>query len=80
MRKLIVSVLLFVVGIFGGERVRAQTAPKVPSGFKVFVNPLEGSNRDLANMLSAELITHLAKHGIAVVESVDDADAVPVRG
>ncbi|MGB6194342.1 MAG: hypothetical protein WBF42_17890 [Terracidiphilus sp.] len=43
---------------------------------KVFVNPLVGSNADLANMVTAKLISHLVKHEISVVESVDDADAV----
>jgi len=74
MRKLILaSLLLTVVGAAG---LIAQTAPHGPSGFKVFVNPIEGPDKALANMLSAELISHLVKHGFAVVESVDGADTV----
>jgi len=76
MRKSILAGLLFICGTLGVAVVKAQTVPQGPSGFKVFVNPLEGQDPSLANMLSAELISHLVKHGIAVVESVDDADAV----
>lgn len=73
MRKLIAALLF--VGMLGAT-ANAQTAPQGPGGFKVFVNPLEGQDRDAANIVSAQLISHLVKHGIAVVESVDDADAV----
>jgi hypothetical protein len=42
----------------------------------VFVNPLEGPDKGVVDMVSAKLISHLVKHGIAVTENVDDADAV----
>jgi Lipopolysaccharide-assembly len=75
MRKsILASILLLICGT--AVVLKAQAAPEGPSGVKVFVNPLEGQDPALANMLSAELITHLTKHGIAVVEGVDDADVV----
>lgn len=76
MRKSIICGLVLICGALGVVVAKAQTAPPGTGGFKVFVNPLEGQDRSLDNMLSAELISHLVKHGIAVVESVDDADAV----
>jgi hypothetical protein len=75
-RSILAGFLLLICGILGKTALNAQTAPQGPGGFKVFVNPLEGQDRALANMLSAELISHLVKHGIAVVEAVDDADAI----
>ena len=65
------AALLLICSTFG-IALNAQTAHQP----KVFVNPLEGSDKALADMVSAELISHLVKHGIAVTESVDDADAV----
>jgi hypothetical protein len=59
----------------GGDRQRSNV-PLGRKDFYVFVNPLEGSDRDSASMVTAELMSHLVKHGIAVVGSVDNADAV----
>ncbi len=70
MRKY-VAALALICGMFG-VAVHAQTTHQP----KVFVNPLEGPDKALADMVSAKLISHLVKHGIAVTESVDDADAV----
>ena len=69
--RVYVAVLMLICGLFG-VALNAQ-APHAP---KVFVNPLEGPDKALADMVSAKLISHLVKHGIAVTESVDDADAV----
>jgi siroheme synthase (precorrin-2 oxidase/ferrochelatase) len=76
MRRFVLACLLISCAAFGAIELAAQNVPHGAGGSKVFVNPLEGQDPALANMLSAELISHLTKHGIAVVESVDDADAV----
>jgi hypothetical protein len=53
----------------------AQTGVQGSQDLKVFVE-LEGSDHGLANMYAAKLISHLMKHGISVVETMDDADAI----
>ena len=53
-----------------------QNLEGAPGGFKVFVNPLEGSDGASASMVTAELMSHLIKHGIVIVETADKADAV----
>jgi hypothetical protein len=75
MRKSVLTVLLLLCGISGAPKLSAQIGPQSTPDFKVFVE-LEGSNPDLANMYAAKLISHLMKHGISVVESVDEADAI----
>ena len=43
----------------------------------IYVLPMDGQNAELANLLTAKLISHLAKYrGISVVESEDNADAI----
>jgi hypothetical protein len=43
----------------------------------VFVAPLDGDNAAVANLVTAKLITYIAKmHGVSVVESEDKADAI----
>lgn len=66
-----VAALALICGMFGVALNAQATHPP-----KVFVNPLEGSDKAAADVVSAKLISHLVKHGIAVTESVDDADAV----
>jgi hypothetical protein len=70
MRKSVVALML-VCGMFGVTLNAQATQP-----LKVFVNPLQGSDQAVADMVSAKLISHLVKHGISVTESVDDADEV----
>jgi hypothetical protein len=74
MKRIVFALALFVSTGMCVTKLQAQTANH--SSPKVFVNPLGGSNSDVANMVTAKLIGHLVKHGISVVESVDDADAV----
>ena len=75
MRKSVLAVLLLLCGISGAAMLSAQTGAQSSQGVKVFVD-LEGSDPELANMYAAKLISHLMKHGISVVESMDDADAI----
>jgi hypothetical protein len=43
----------------------------------IYVAPLGGQNNTLTNLISAKLISYLAKHrGISVVEDQDSADAI----
>jgi hypothetical protein len=74
-RKLVLTALL-ISGFFGTMNLVVQAAPPSSQGMKVFVTPFEGSNAAAVNMLSAKMISHLVKRGVAVTESVDDADAV----
>jgi len=69
--RIYVAALMLICGLFGAALNAQATHPP-----KVFVNPLEGPDKAVADMVSAKLISHLVKHGIAVTESVDDADAV----
>lgn len=73
MRRTVLASLLMICATVWVAPLNAQNANH---SLKVFVNPLQGSNQDLANMVTAKLISHLVKHQISVVESVDDADAV----
>ncbi len=73
MRRVISAMFLLACAIVWATPMGAQNASH---SMKVFVNPLMGTNQDLADMVTAKLISHLVKHDISVVESVDDADAV----
>lgn len=55
----------------------AISAQRLQDVKTIFVAPLTGENAAVADMLSAKLISHLAKdHEIVVVESEDKADAI----
>jgi TolB-like protein len=76
MRKIVYATLLFIFGVLGAVVLNAQSTTHLSKDLNVFVIPLEGPDSALANVLNAKLISHLVKRGVAVVESVDNADAV----
>jgi len=60
----------------GAKTTLAQAAPSQPRTLRIYVNHLESSDQSLADMVTAKLISHLVKHGLRVVESEEDADAI----
>ena len=72
MRRSLFSLLLVLCGAV----VLTPQSAYSQSQLKVYVNPIEGYDSGLANMVTAKLISHLVKHGISVVESEENADEV----
>jgi hypothetical protein len=76
MRRSVITMSVLVCINLGAVLLKAQEPAHQSQAVKVFVNPFEGPDKALNDMLNAKLIGHLVKHGIAVTESVDDATAV----
>jgi TolB-like protein len=70
--RLIVICLL----LFEASAMPAQSAPNQPHSLRIYVNHLESSDQAFGDMVTAKLVSHLVKHGLTVVESEEDADAV----
>jgi hypothetical protein len=70
--------IAFLGLMLGAMLLDAQSSIKRLQDVKtIYVAPLGGDDSAVGNLISAKLITYLAKHrGILVVETVDNADAV----
>jgi hypothetical protein len=75
-RKSALTLLLLIVGLSGAPALTAQSTLTQTQALKIYVNPMGGGDVAENNMLTAKLVSHLVKHGVAVVEAIDDADAV----
>jgi hypothetical protein len=60
----------------GAKATLAQAASSQPRILRIYVNHLESSDQAFGDMVTAKLISRLVKHGLTVVESEEDADAV----
>ena len=69
----LIAVCLLLVGT---SAIHAQPARNQPHTLRIYVTPLEGSSQGFADMVTAKLIGRLVKHGLSVVESEEDADAI----
>src|SRR5256885_238844 len=57
----------------------SQVVQRLQDVRTIYVVPMNGNNADVAEMVSAKLISHLAKKGrgrVAIVESAEKADAI----
>lgn len=75
MQKLVHAILLLSCGIFA-TALPAQTAARQPLILNLYVSPLEGPDANLVKSVRAKLIDELAKRGIAIIESKENADAI----
>jgi hypothetical protein len=70
----------FCVGVFATGLLNAQSvAPRLKDVKTIYVAPLGGDNPTVANMVTAKLISALAKiqiPGVSIVEDEDNADAI----
>jgi hypothetical protein len=76
MRALVLSLLLSLSAILVIAPLQAQTDAPPSNELKVFVQPLQGPDGDLAKSVTAKLIGELQKHGLAIAYAREDADAI----
>lgn len=75
MRKFLTVLLMLSCGIFA-TALSAQIAERQPVILNLYVSPIEGPDAELAKSIRGKLIDDLAKHGIALAESKENADAI----
>src|SRR6266446_8680950 len=73
-RHVCVTFLVLAGTMLLGAQTSVQRLQDVKT---IYVLPMDAHNTEFANLITAKLISHLAKYrGVSVVESEDNADAI----